>query len=290
MDQTSYGNDSSRAANARDEGLQTAFRESVEDGQMRLGRTWPNLLATGFVGGIDIGIGVLALLVVEAETGSRVLGALAFGIGFIAMTLGRSELFTENFLVPVATVVSRRATVGSLLRLWVGAAFANLLGGYVVASLMMGALPYLHDTAISAGSFYPELGIGWTSFALAMVGGMVITVMTWMERGSETEFGRIVAALSAGFLLAAAPLNHVIVVSLEMFAALQVGAPFGYASWAGTAAWAALGNVVGGLLLVTILRLVQVGGGEITEQRRRADRDPKRGPGQRRRSQDPPRR
>jgi hypothetical protein len=27
--------------------------------------------------------------------------------------------------------------------------------------------------------------------------------------------------------LAAAPLNHVVVVSLEMFAALQVGAPFG---------------------------------------------------------------
>lgn len=257
----------------RDEQLQSAFRQSVDDGQTRLGRSWPNLLATGFIGGIDIGIGVLALLVVEAETGSRVLGALAFGIGFIALTLGRSELFTENFLVPVAAVVSGRSTLWSLVRLWIGTAFANLLGGYVVASLIMGALPGLHDTAVKAARFYPELGIGWTSFSLAMVGGMVITVMTWMERGSESEFGRIVAALGAGFLLAATPLNHVIVVSLEMFAALQVGAPFGYAAWAGVAAWAALGNLVGGLLLVTVLRLIQVGGGEISDQRRQAARD-----------------
>lgn len=255
----------------RDEGLQSAFRRSVDDGQTRLGRSWPNLLATGFIGGIDIGIGVLALLVVEAETGSRVLGALAFGIGFIALMLGRSELFTENFLVPVAAVVARRSNLRSLIRLWVGTAVANLVGGYVVASLIMGALPNLRETAVKAARFYPELGIGWTSFSLAMVGGVVITVMTWMERGSHTEFGRIVAALSAGFLLAATPLNHVIVVSLEMFAALQVGAPFGYAAWAGVAAWAALGNLVGGLLLVTVLRLIQVGGGEISDQRRQAD-------------------
>jgi len=258
----------------RDEHLQSAFRRSVDDGQTRLGRSWPNLFATGFIGGIDIGIGVLALLVVEAETGSRVLGALAFGIGFVALMLGRSELFTENFLVPVAAVVSGRSSFWSLLRLWAGTAGANLVGGYVVASLIMGALPHLHETAVEAARFYPELGIGWTSFSLAMVGGVVITVMTWMERGSETEFGRIVAALSAGFLLAATPLNHVIVVSLEMFAALQVGAPFGFAAWAGVAAWAALGNVVGGLLLVTVLRLIQVGGGEISDQRRQAGQDP----------------
>lgn len=258
---------------ARDQHLQDAFRRSVDAGHTRLSRTWPNLFATGFIGGIDIGIGVLALLVVEAETGSRVLGALAFGIGFVALMLGRSELFTENFLVPVATVVSGRASPLSLLRLWAGTACANLVGGYVVASLIMGALPRLHDTALETAAFYPSLGIGWTSFSLAMVGGVVITVMTWMERGSRSEFGRIVAALSAGFLLAAAPLNHVIVVSLEMFAALQVGAPFGYAAWAGVAAWAALGNVVGGLLLVTVLRLIQVGGGEINEQRRRAERE-----------------
>ncbi len=41
-----------------------------------------------------------------------------------------------------------------------------------------------------------------------------------------------------------------------MFAALQVGAPFGYADAGGAVAWAALGSGIG---LVTLLRLVQVG-------------------------------
>lgn len=253
---------------SRDQQLQATFRRAVDDGSQRVRRSWPNLLATGFIGGVDLGIGVLAMLVVESATGSRILGALAFSIGFVALTLGRSELFTENFLVPVTAVVAHRASVVGLLRLWLGTAAMNLAGGWIVASLIMGALPRLHDTAVEAARFYPELGYGWTSFALGMIGGAAITLLTWMEQGSSGEFGKVVAAVSIGFLLAAGPLNHVIVGSLEMFAALQVGAPFGYGTWAATAAWAGLANLVGGLLLVTILRLVQVGGGEISEARR----------------------
>jgi formate-nitrite transporter family protein len=54
-------------------------------------------------------------------------------------------------------------------------------------------------------------------------------------------------------------LAHVVRVALEMFAALVVGADFGYLAAAGSIAWAALANMVGGLGLVTVLRLVQVG-------------------------------
>ncbi|MDP8968943.1 MAG: formate/nitrite transporter family protein, partial [Actinomycetota bacterium] len=227
----------------------------------------PGLLATGFVGGVDVSIGVLALLVVEHETGSMVLGALAFSTGFIALMMGKSELFTENYLVPVAAVVAHKATMWSLWRLWIGTAAMNLVGGWVFTWLIMAALPRLTSTAVKVAEFYPKLGLGWAAFALGIVGGAVITVMTWMEHGSDTQLGRIVAAVVAAFLLAVSPLNHVIVVSLEMFAALHVGAPFGYADWLGVAAWATLANMVGGLLLVTLLRFVQVGAGDISAHR-----------------------
>jgi hypothetical protein len=39
---------------------------------------------------------------------------------------------------------------------------------------------------------------------------------------------------------------------------LQGGAPFGYGDWLGVLALAVLGNLVGGLGLVTLLRLLQV--------------------------------
>ena len=65
------------------------FHASVEKGRERFNRSWPGLLATGAVGGIDVSIGLLALLTVEHATGNHLLAALAFGIGFIALHPGR---------------------------------------------------------------------------------------------------------------------------------------------------------------------------------------------------------
>ncbi len=83
------------------------------------------------------------------------------------------------------------------------------------------ARPELAGTATRLAAEYPGLGVGWEAFCLAVLGGAAITVMTWMELGSETELGRLVAAVSVAFLLVAAPLNHVIVSSAEMFVALH---------------------------------------------------------------------
>jgi formate/nitrite transporter FocA (FNT family) len=245
----------------------SAFRRTIIDGEIRLGRTWPGLLATGTVGGIDVTIGVLALLTVEEATGSRMLGALAFSIGFIALTLGRSELFTENFMVPVVTVVARNASGRSLLRLWGGTLVMNLIGGWLLTGAVVGAVPALRATAVEVARFYPELGLGLRPFLLAILGGTSITLMTWMERNAAGELGRLASAVGIGFLLAAVPLNHVIVMSIEMFAALWSGAPFGYLDWLSSAALAGLGNLLGGLSLVTVLRLVQIGRDEIRKQR-----------------------
>jgi formate/nitrite transporter FocA (FNT family) len=251
--------------------LTQVFDRTVEEGSRRLERTWPGLLATGAVGGIDVSIGVFALLLVEHETGNKLLSALAFGIGFIALTLANSELFTEDFLVPIAAVAAKRGTVWSLLRLWAGTLVTNLLGGWVIMGLVILGKPELGRTAVEVAQVYPSLGIGAHSFALALLGGASITLMTWMERSTVSIPGKLAAAASVAFLLAAASLNHVIVVSLEMFAALHAGAPFGYADWLRVLAWATLGNVVGGVALVTMLRLVQVGRDTLEEERGQAD-------------------
>src|ERR1043166_2878402 len=109
--------------------LGRATQATIDEGERRLTRSWPMLLSTGTVGGIDVGVGVFGLLLVRALTGNQLLAALAFGIGFIALTLANSELFTENFLVPIAAVVERRASALSVLRLWSGTLVTNLIGG-----------------------------------------------------------------------------------------------------------------------------------------------------------------
>ncbi|MCU1691510.1 MAG: Formate/nitrite transporter FocA, family [Frankiales bacterium] len=239
--------------------VEDAFKRSIDEGRRRLSRrTWP-LLATGVLGGIDVGTGVLALLFVEHETESVVLAGLAFTIGFIALSLAKSELFTEDFLVPVSTVIARQARFRMLIRLWVGTLVANLVGGWLFTFLIHLGFPQFSETALKAGGHYIDLGLGRRAFALAVLGGAVITLMTWMQHSTESDALKLVPAVTGAFLLAGAQLNHAIVNSLLIFSALQTGrAPFGYLDWAQTAGLAAVGNIVGGVVLVTLLRLFQV--------------------------------
>src|SRR3954470_1674752 len=117
--------------------LQEAFDTIVSEGAQRLHRTWREVLTTGLAGGLEIGIGVVLLFAVYAETGSHLLAGLAFGVGFVALLLARSELFTEGFLVPVTAVVAGRAAVDQLAKLWAGTLVANLAGGWLVMWLIV---------------------------------------------------------------------------------------------------------------------------------------------------------
>jgi formate/nitrite transporter FocA (FNT family) len=238
--------------------VEEAVRRAIDEGRRRMARrTWP-LLATGLLGGIDVGTGVLALLFVEHQTHNKLLSGLAFGIGFHALSLARSELFTEDFLVPVTTVIARQARFRMLMRLWIGTLVANLVGGWLFTLLIVRGFPEWRDTAIETGAHYVDLGLGWKAFSLAILGGAVITLMTWMQHTTTSSALRLVPAVTAAFLLGGAGLNHAIVNSLLMFGSLHTGhAPFGYLQWAQTAGFAALGNIVGGILLVTLLRIVQ---------------------------------
>ncbi|WP_244948828.1 formate/nitrite transporter family protein [Micromonospora endolithica] len=246
-----------------------AFDRVVEEGTIRLARPWIPLIVTGIVGGIDVGTGVLAYLLVEQVTGQPLLAGLAFGIGFVALLLARSELFTENFLVPVTAVAAGRNTVRSLLRLWSVTLAGNLLGGWLVAWLITRAFPELRRTAIETGTHYATLGINLRSFTLAVLAGMAITLMTRMQHATESLGVRLVPALLFGALLTGGQLFHSVLDSIMMFAALTAGrAPFGYLDWLGALGWSVLGNIVGGVGLVTALRLARVSG-ELADERSR---------------------
>lgn len=66
------------------------------------------------------------------ETGDHLLAGVAFSVGLVALFLAHSELFTENFLMPVAAVVAREGSLRQLGKLWVG----TLLGGIVLVTLL----------------------------------------------------------------------------------------------------------------------------------------------------------
>ncbi|WP_225752927.1 formate/nitrite transporter family protein [Actinotalea sp. Marseille-Q4924] len=235
-----------------------ALDRAIIEGRPRLHRSTPDLLATGTVAGIEVAVGVLALLVVVEATGSTLLGALAFSIGFIALRLGHSELFTEGFHVPVMVVAAGEGTVPQLLRLWVGTLAGNLLGGWVVAWLIATGLPSLHRTAGEMTAELVDVPLDGRTIALAVLAGAAITLLTRMQQGTDDDVARIVAAVGIAFVIVGTGLLHSVLDTLVFFVALHAGEPVAtFATWLPWFGVVVAGNLVGGLLLTTLLRLVR---------------------------------
>jgi formate/nitrite transporter FocA (FNT family) len=239
--------------------VEDAFDRMVSEGRDRLTRPFLSLLSTGLLGGVDVGVGVLIYLVVKTETGDALLASLAFTVGFVALLMARSELFTENFLVPVTAVIARQGRIRELLRLWLVTLAANLAAGFAMAAMIVVARPDLRAAAISAGQHYADLGISWRSFFLAVLAGAVITLLTRMQHATDDLGVKIIPAVLMSFVLVGAQLFHSVLDSIVMFAGLLSGnAPYGYDDWLSALAWSAFGNLVGGLVLVTSVRLLRV--------------------------------
>jgi len=243
------------------------WQDSLEDGQRRLDRPAAVLAATGLVGGFHVTLGLLALVVttgaltaVMPEASAHVLGSLTFGIGFVFLTIGRSELFTENFLIPVTAVLSGHATRRSVARLWAITLALNLAGIALFVAMLstpgvlerapLEAAGALADTL--AGRDLPAAAVS------AVLAGAVITTFTWLAEAAESDLTRLFVALLVGFVLLAPSMNHSVLGFGELLFGITAGTT--EADWVDllrNTAIAVAGNVAGGVVLVAFVRSVQ---------------------------------
>jgi formate-nitrite transporter family protein len=233
------------------------FRSTVEEGANRLNRTWRALVITGLFGGIDVGLGLMAMLVVLDATGSKLWAGAAFGIGLYALRLAHSELFTEDFLVPINAIVAGHGTWVQLLRLWAVTLVTNLAGGWLFAWVVVAAFPRFDDVLIEAGSGYMEKGLTLETGALALLAGFTITLVTRMSQGSSEVVATIANALISGFLVVGLGMLHGALSSAVIFGAMHAGADISYTSWFLWFVWVIPLNMAGGLLILTLPRLVR---------------------------------
>src|SRR5439155_21416994 len=108
--------------------VEEIYARTRAEGKRRLSRPVLELAATALVGGFDVAFGVVAFVLTAAAVApsggqalAKLAGAVAFGIGFVFVVVGRSELFTENFLVPVAGLARERRSWLRLGELWAAA-------------------------------------------------------------------------------------------------------------------------------------------------------------------------
>ena len=115
------------------------FHQVAEDGRAELKRSNSALAFSGLAGGLTLGLTGLSVAAIRDLLGrggwQDLVSYLAYPIGFIAVIIGRAQLFTENTLYPVILVLDERRHLVDTLRLW-GVVFAsNLLGAMLFALL-----------------------------------------------------------------------------------------------------------------------------------------------------------
>jgi formate/nitrite transporter FocA (FNT family) len=248
------------------------YRETQEEGRRRLSRPLLELAATALVAGFDLVIGITAMGVVHALVAPRfgedvavLAGAIAFGLGFVFIVVGRSELFTENFLIPIAGLDRRdRRSWYKLGELWTVSPALNLVGAFALAIVVTshGVLPEGSGSAfVSIASQIGDRGHG-AAFLGAILAGALITLMTWLvEGGAADSIGaRMAAAWAVGAILAVGFFNHSMVSTVELFFGIRYGAPVSWNELFVNLAIAIAGNLVGGVLLVTVTRTSQARG------------------------------
>src|SRR5690242_6311421 len=246
------------------------WEQGLEEGVRRLDRSARGSAATALVGGVDVMFGVAATSVVAGSlslvmpaTLASTLGALVFGIGFVFITIGRSELFSENFLLPVGAVLENRQPLAKLGRMWALTLVANVVGLFAMALVFSRAKVLDHHAIVAAGHTADVFASRDAGAAIlsAIAAGMVMTLWTWLSTAARTDIGRIAIAFVVGFTIAAPTMNHVIVGTGEMMFGVLGGAS--HATWGDVASnflYALLGNLIGGVVFVTLTRFVQVRG------------------------------
>jgi formate/nitrite transporter FocA (FNT family) len=240
------------------------YEATREEGRRRLSRPLVELAATALVGGFDVAFGVAAYALAAAAIGGergRVAGAIAFGIGFVFIVVGKSELFTENFLIPIAGLNPRdRGSWLKLAELWAVALVLNILGGLLIAIVITSHGVLRHGGAqplIDLARHVAHYGAG-TAFLSAIIAGALMTLMTWFVEGAAQSMGvRIVMSWIVGALIVLGAFNHAIVSTIELIYGMRYSGGVTFGQLFTNLGLSVGGNMVGGLLLVTFVRAVQ---------------------------------
>ncbi len=248
---------------------QEVFEPLVEAGEAELQRSLPDLALSGLVAGLDIGFGPLAMAVVAgrlhetfhlALAQAIFLGSFLYPLGFVFVVMGRSELFTENTLTPVAGILSGEGTVGKLLRRW-GVVLACNTVGTVVFSLFAAHTTVVFDPY---RTIYRTMGLElvghpFLQAVLAGVfGGWLVALMAWLVQATKGGAARLLIIYVVTYLLVGLQLYHCVIGSIEVLLAMFAGAPITWGRWfTAFLAPAVIGNTIGGVIFVTGLKGAQ---------------------------------
>ncbi len=234
------------------------------EGEEELKRSSSALAWSGLAAGLSMGFSLVAEGILRSDlpdTPSRpLISKLGYSAGFVLVILGRQQLFTENTLTPMLPLLHRkdRPTLMAVMRLWLIVLLTNIAGAIAVAWLLADTQALaepVRNAFAQIGRESIELGFGLVLLR-GILAGWLIAFLVWMLPFSESARFFVIVAVS--WLIGVGGFTHVIAGSIEVFTL----------AWTGAASWpqavfdytvpALIGNIIGGVSLVTAINHAQV--------------------------------
>lgn len=242
---------------------QEIFEKVAENAREELSRSSRALAFSGVAGGMGMGLTGLSVAVVQASLGpgqwQEFVSLLFYPMGFVAVVIGRAQLFTENTLFPVALILSERRHFRNTLRLWTVVFLSNICGAMLFAfvSMKTGALPSDVGNHLAALGMRSVGGSAGHLFWSGVLGGWIIALMAWTVTASHWTIGQIAVTWMLTAVVGLGRFAHCIATSGEILSAVFTSqvAVSTYGHWL---LFATLGNVAGGVTFVTLLNFGQV--------------------------------
>ena len=238
------------------------YQQVARSAMEELKRRSVSLAVSGFTGGTFMGLSALGVGILAAMLGTGpkafLVSRMLYPLGFIVVMIGRSQLFTENTLYPVALILAEKKELWNTARLWAIVLPTNLVGALAFSTLIAkthAAPPSVVAAITQTGSQAVQHPL-WTVFWSAVVGGWLIATAAWMNSGSHSITGSVALIWVLTYMVGAGNFAHCIASSAEiMISALTGAIPWSaYGRWLGPAV---LGNICGGVLMVTLLEYGQ---------------------------------
>jgi formate/nitrite transporter FocA (FNT family) len=238
------------------------------EGEEELDRSSAALFWSAVAGGATLGLSLLARGLLQHHSPDvewrPLVASLGYAVGFIAVELGRQELYTGNTLTAALPCLHERRLrmLPNLARVWIVVLVGNLIGAALFAWAAAWTTAFdaplrgtLDDMARHAVS-HP----GATLLAKAVFGGWLIALMIWLMPGAHHARVWVIALIA--WVLAASQLTHVVTGSVEVLFGVFSG-HIDVATYAGRYLPPVLiGNTIGGLVFVALLNHVQVAADE----------------------------
>lgn len=241
------------------------FEAAIDNARQELKRSIRTLAFSGIEGGIAMGLTGLGVASVRALIGDggwqQLVSYMIYPVGFITVIIGRAQLFTENTLYPVVLVLDKRQYMAATLRLWAVVFVSNVLGALVFALLVTktsAVRPEIISELLKLGIAAAQ-GSASQLFWSGVIGGWLIALTAWTVTASHWTIGQLVMVWLLTFVVGVGRFAHCIATSTEILTVVASGGmPFMvYVHWIIPAT---LGNIVGGVLLVSLLNYGQVRG------------------------------